>query len=513
MRRVLAVIACGALGLTLITPATGHASTSTPSATAQRTAETETSPRNDDGLDWGRCGSELPTRARCASLEVPRDWAEPTAGPTYRIRVARIAAPRATRIGVLTYNTGGPGGTGVDSLGSIYDMLPESIRQRFDVVGWDPRGTGRSQPRLRLCAFDSPNPPPTGPVDWEDYTQQYVDAQASAASECLERNPVDSNYVGTWQVIRDLDALRVALGERQISFWGMSYGTTIGRAYAQAFPSRLRALVLDGTISPAPTIASYSREHIWDDVTGVDTMLGALGPSYVRTYDRAMRYLDRRTLKVPGWPDPMTRWDLGGQLVGRAAYQSAWDGVMELLDLVRRALNDRMTQTDSARLEALFADVDDIEVEPFVLRQGGQNPQYFYVNCSDMPDRPTAASLARTVEQAAEVGGVVMGLAALGEGSQCAGLPEIGRPLPGLYGIQRLGTPPVVINSVSDNRTPWLGARQTANHFAGSSMVTYAGTQHVSYGRVSACITRPVTTYLLTLQRPARSVACPLAWG
>jgi hypothetical protein len=172
-----------------------------------------------------------------------------------------------------------------------------------------------------------------------------------------------------------------------------------------------------------------------------------------------------------------------------------------------------MTQTDSARLEALFADVDDIEVEPFVLRQGGQNPQYFYVNCSDMPDRPTAASLARTVEQAAEVGGVVMGLAALGEGSQCAGLPAIGRPLAGLYGIQRLGTPPVVINSVSDNRTPWLGARQTANHFAGSSMVTYAGTQHVSYGRVSACITRPVTTYLLTLQRPARSVACPLAWG
>jgi hypothetical protein len=239
-------------------------------------------------------------------------------------------------------------------------------------------------------------------------------------------------------------------------------------------------------------------------------MLGALGPSRVRTYDRAMRYLDRRTLAMPGG-QRLTRWEFGGRLVSAAAYQQAWSDVGDFLDLVRRRLDRAASPSDVRRMAEIFTELP--ADDPYLVRRGGMNPQYFYVNCSDMPDRPSPEALARTAEQAANVGGVVMGLAVLGEGAQCAGLPTIGRALPGLRTILRLATPPIVVNSVADNRTPWLGARQTANVFAGSAMVSYAGTQHVAYGRVSGCINRPVTTYLLTLQRPARSVACPLVWG
>ena len=154
-----------------------------------------------------------------------------------------------------------------------------------------------------------------------------------------------------------------------------------------------------------------------------------------------------------------------------------------------------------------------IKAELVTPRAGrGSNPAYHFINCSDMHDRPSSQVIAGAAQQAAKVGGTALGFPAIGEGVQCSGLPALGRSVPPLTGTLRLPTPPVIVNAVADNRTPWLGARTTANAFTGSSMVTYAGTQHVTYGGTSPCVDAAVTPYLLYRTLPARSVACPLAY-
>ena len=468
-------------------------------------------------LDWRPCSDEdLPSRARCTWVTVPRDWAEPSTSGTYRIRVARIAAV-GDRIGVLTFNPGGPGGAGVSLLDVVYQWLPAQVRDRFDVVAWDPRGVGRSEPELRPCTWQRPTFPATGPIDVTALAQEWYDAVTQANDDCASLNAAHVNNLGTWQVVRDLDAIRSALGERQITLWGMSYGTTVGRAYAQAFPSRLRALVLDGAIDPAPSIHSYMREHIWGDLTAVQRMLGAFGGRYTKTYTQAMRYLDERVLLFDG--SELTRWQFGGAMQGLATRQGSWPKAMEILDEVGRALANPRTRTAERgqRLAELVEIGQSPEWSPDPLPTQPRASADFYsilgfVNCSDMHDRPTVEALARAAGEAIGVGGTPYLLPVLTEGAQCAGLPPLGQSLPGLTTILRLSPRPVVINAVADNATPYLGARELANAFARAPMVVYDGTQHVAYGRTSACIDRPVTTYIVSLTLPPRSTVCPLAW-
>lgn len=462
-------------------------------------------PRADaqSALQWKKCGGDGPARAQCAFLTVPRDWASSDSG-TYRIAVARIPAGVAPKRGVLIFNPGGPGGPGLPALEFVERTLPKEVRDTFDIVAFDPRAVGASQPELAPCVTPEPELPATGPVDWQEVTSAYVDGMSAALQECLTKNESDAQFVGSWQVIRDIDALRRALGAEKITFWGMSYGTTLGRAYAQQFPQRLRALLLDGTITPTPAIGDYAREHIWDDATAIQTMLGAFGAKAKRAYRTVMTYLDDSVLTTPEG-QILTRWDVSGYLVANAAYQTRWERsrieINSLYDGIRKSRAITREQVRRIKSDVIATRDED-----------GSNPVFHFVNCSDMHDRPSAQVIAGAAEQAAKVGGTALGIPSIGEGVQCAGLPPLGRSVPPLAGTLRLPTPPIIVNSVGDNRTPWLGARETANAFSGSSMVSYAGTQHVAYGRTSECIDAAVTPYLLYRTLPPRSVACPLVY-
>lgn len=457
---------------------------------------------SESALRWKGCDGDNLRQAECAVLTVPRDWGNPDSG-TYRIAVGRIPAAVAPSKGVLFFNPGGPGSAGIAALDFVHRRLPKEVSDSFDLVTLDPRGVGQSQPNLKNCAMTDFALPPTGRVDWETVTAEYVDALGVDLQQCLALNQNDAEFVGSWQVIRDIDAFRRELGVEKINFWGMSYGTNLGRAYAQQFPQRVRALVLDGAITPTPTVGDYSREHIWDDITAIQTMLGAFGPKAKRAYRTVMAYLEKQPL-VDKDGDDLTRWDFVSYLSGNAAYQNVWGKtkahLIEIYDAVRkeRALN--RTLANRIRADVVSTRAEEVP------------PVYYFVNCSDMHDRPPSQVLAGAAEQAAKVGGTPLGVFPLNEGTQCAGLPPLGNALPPLGGVLRLSTPPVIVNSIGDNRTPWLGARETANAFTGSSMVTYAGTQHVTYGGKSECVDAAVTPYLLNLTRPPRSVACPLMY-
>ena len=457
-------------------------------------------------LDWRSCGSGS---MRCATLTVPRDWGDRKVEGTYRISVARIPAEKPSeRIGVLTFNPGGPGSAAVSNITWVQGMLPQRVRDRFDIIAWDPRGVGGSEPSISGCTVKDIAPPKTGAVDWDAWAEKYLRVNGEAAAGCFEANRRHAPYVGTWQLVRDLDALRAALGEESLTFWGMSYGTTVGRAYAQYFPDRVRALVLDGVISPLSTIELWAREHTWDDPLAIDTMLDALGPAYREKYNRVMSSLQTRTLRASDG-GRITRWTVGKDIISWASYHSTWSSVAALLDRVDAGLRARDAGERQRAIDAAARmHTQAAGPEP----KGWFDPQWTYVNCSDMPDRPSAARLAEIAREGATAGGVHVGQSALREGAQCAGLPRFGRAIPKIVAPIDLANPPIVANALADNRTPWTAALEMSRAFTGARTVQYGGTHHIVYGRTTSCVDRPITRYLINLKVPSRDVVCPLRY-
>lgn len=160
----------------------------------------------------------MPTQ-ECARLAVPFDYARPRKGH-FRLAVARIPATEK-KTGSLFLNPGGPGGSGVGSLGGIASLMAPSVRAKFDIVSWDPRGIGDTKPALRGCITPFADRPTSGPVNWTSVRSSAAAALGRANRLCQQRNQRFINYMGTNDAVRDLDALRAAVGDRKLTYWGL----------------------------------------------------------------------------------------------------------------------------------------------------------------------------------------------------------------------------------------------------------------------------------------------------
>jgi pimeloyl-ACP methyl ester carboxylesterase len=206
-------------------------------------------------IDWGSCGDDPALKPfQCATVEVPTDYDRPD-GPTTTIALTRLPATDPTnRIGTLFTNPGGPGGPGVDFVqqNALYAYTPQ-VRARFDILGFDPRGVGRSDPatcfrtQAEEEAFFAGQP--AFPVTREQERQATLD-NLRLGLQCLTTSPGRFAHMSTANVARDMDLLRQAVGDEKLSYVGYSYGTYLGATYAKLFPGRIRALVLDGTMHP-----------------------------------------------------------------------------------------------------------------------------------------------------------------------------------------------------------------------------------------------------------------------
>jgi pimeloyl-ACP methyl ester carboxylesterase len=209
-------------------------------------------------LAWSGCGrivkdtSKIPT-ARCATVAVPVDYNNPGAA---QIQLAVIRIPATgKRIGSLLVNPGGPGASAVDSVVGLAPVLADSpIRRSFDLVGFDPRGVGHSTPPVRCrtdAEFDAFRRDPM--VDYSPTGVAHIEqVYRQLAQGCVNRmGPGFLANVGTASAARDMDGIRQALGDQQISYLGFSYGTELGTAYVEQFGDHVRAMVLDGAIDPA----------------------------------------------------------------------------------------------------------------------------------------------------------------------------------------------------------------------------------------------------------------------
>lgn len=452
-------------------------------------------------LHWEQCRGKQYRKFECARLRVPVDWAAPT-GPSMTLAVVRKPAsgPRRQRIGSLFLNPGGPGGSGVRAALTFSRSLPAPIRRRFDLVSWDPRGVGRSG-QLE-CDYPTFRLPATGPVDWRSVLAGVRAQQADMNRACADRHAAVLDHLGTAAAVRDLDALRRAVGDRRITYWGISYGTRIGYTYALTFPDRVRAIVLDGNVHPRSSISHFAEGV----ATAGDSALSLFFQVHQGTrsqYRRANARLSRKPLRLQSGRS-FTRWDLRDALWGFSSEErlgeATWFAARSYLARVTDALFAEGSKRRAAR-RWLQRSVG----EPGFGAAGGIEA---IVNCADYADRPSAGEqdeLARRVRLGAPITGWHPAVLAL----QCEGLEQLRPdPVPTWFPVNRSARL-LLVGSTRDARTPYAWTAAMAAAFPRAKVVTYVGGQHgafVSAG--SRCVDRRVSRYLLRRERPEADVAC-----
>ncbi|MFB6891319.1 alpha/beta hydrolase [Kitasatospora sp. NPDC056327] len=199
-------------------------------------------------LRWEQCAQDQPASVECTVVTVPLDYADP-GGRTIGIAVSRIRAENpAKRRGVLLMNPGGPGAEGLTMPAGMAPLLAAEVRERFDLIGFDPRGVGRSAPVH--CGLVGDEQVLNHPYSAATFGQDIARAR-SIADKCSAKAGDLLPHITTRNTARDMDVVRAALGERRISYFGLSYGTYLGAVYTQMFPRRADRFVLDSALDPA----------------------------------------------------------------------------------------------------------------------------------------------------------------------------------------------------------------------------------------------------------------------
>ncbi|AXE89834.1 alpha/beta hydrolase [Streptomyces sp. Go-475] len=200
-------------------------------------------------LTWKNCATDNYPTLQCASLKVPLDHRRPH-GKQITLALSRVPHTAKTYQGPLLVNPGGPGGSGLTLAGFVASALPKEVAAQYDVIGFDPRGVGASEPALDCkpghFAPVRPNSLPSTPA----IEKANLDRAKSFAAACGEKYGHLLPYVNTTSAVRDMDAIRQALGAKKINYFGYSYGTYLGAVYAKFFPERVRRLVLDSVVDP-----------------------------------------------------------------------------------------------------------------------------------------------------------------------------------------------------------------------------------------------------------------------
>lgn len=249
-RTVRSAIAAGSAALLLVgVPSVAVAD---PAAEVGREAPQVEAPVPD--IDWAACEGEGLAAFDCATAQVPVDYDEP-AGDTTSIALTRLpAADPDARIGSLFVNFGGPGGPGVATMHQLGAFLDPQVHAAFDVIGFDPRGVGASDPVT--CFSDAASEQafmaevPSLPVEPREEAR-FIAASAALATSCEVLSGNRIAHASTANVARDMDVLRQAVGDDQLSYLGYSYGSILGATYGALFPERVRALAIDGTLEPS----------------------------------------------------------------------------------------------------------------------------------------------------------------------------------------------------------------------------------------------------------------------
>lgn len=483
--RGLLVVGAAALALAGCTRAPEPAVPPIPLSSSAPVAVPSPRPDGGPGPTFTPCRGDL----ECATVAVPLDYANP-AGPTTPIAIARrpAANPADTR-GVLLVNPGGPGGSGIELVQA--GVLPREVTDRFDVIGFDPRGVGDSTGLQCPLGPETPylaDPDPGDPAD-EAATNAAVDRYDAA---CGQRYGDLLPHLGTRNVARDMDRIREALGEERINYLGFSYGTSIGQTYAQLFPTRLRAIVLDGVVDVTkPGLDSAQAESFENSLRQFDAACRADPTCPVRadpigTLDRVRARVSAAPLPVAG-TSPLSAGLLEIGVVYPLYSQESWPQLAQALAAADRGDGGPMRSLATAYF------------------RGSNSDTYNAVTCLDnawpTEDEQVLAAARVTESRAPHFSGNV-----LVSGLTCADWPAPQQPLTPLENYA--GPPMLIIGTTNDPATPYQNSVALSQRLPGSALLTYRGEGHTVYTNGVPCVDDTVNRYLLDGVLPPPNTTC-----
>jgi pimeloyl-ACP methyl ester carboxylesterase len=439
-------------------------------------------------------------------LEVPLDYADPTGEmiSLYVVR-SRAADPRK-RIGALLVNPGGPGYGGTVLALNAEAIYGQSLLDSFDIIGWDPRGTGESEPFID-CVDDYD--PYVGVETGPDSPEQEAALEAAAAeftAGCVERSGELLDHISTVDAARDMDAIRQALGEDTISYFGWSYGTQLGATWATLFPETVRAAVLDGSVNPT----TGRVQGLIDQTRGFDSTLAtfladcsadATCPFNNGGDAEAAFAALLASLEVTPVPTAAGRPNLV-------------DGVFEVgvaLALYAESLGPQLAVAlaaaqagDGTGILSLY---DQYYGRGTAGRYGNELEAYFAITCADDP--PADAGPAAIAEAVAERANFVavsrVPYTQAYELLVCASFPQFPTEP---FEITGNGAPPImVVGNTGDPATPYEGSKVMAETLEKGFFVTVEANTHTAYG-LNDCINSTIEEYLVDLTIPATDPVC-----
>ncbi|MEU0899476.1 alpha/beta hydrolase [Streptomyces massasporeus] len=457
------------------------------------------------GLSWGRCRATADGPApsgewQCATVRVPLDWSKPD-GETIGLGLIRAKARGGDRLGSLLFNFGGPGASGVSMMPS-YAPTVSSLRERYDLVSWDPRGVGASEGvRCRgdkeIQSAESVDVTP----DTLAEEKAYFEDAADFGKGCQKDAGKLMAHVSTADSARDMDRIREVLGDDRMNYFGISYGTELGGTYAHLFPKKVGRMTLDAVVDPTADTVGHARNQARGFQRALNGYLRSTGQDPedgTRKIADLLRRIDARplatgapgrkltqTLAVTGIILPLYSKDSWPTLTSALKAAEAGDGSELLL------LADRYNERDPSG------------------RYGTTTHSQRVISCLDDRQRPTVAETRKLLPQFERISPVFGTFLGWDTAGWCHDWP-----VPGQHDTPEVSAPdaaPVlVVGNTGDPATPYEGALRMAGELGKGVgvLLTWRGEGHGAYGSGSDCVDSAVETYLLDGSVPKDGKVC-----
>ncbi len=453
-------------------------------------------------IEWNTCEGSTSTEVECGNIEVPFDYSDPDKGSFVLYVKKHNAANPADRIGSMMVNPGGPGFGGSSLADDAEYYFSQDLIDRFDIIAWDPRGTGESTPAVDCVdTFDEYfglDSPPETPEE----KQALIDASQAFNDKCAENSGTILPYISTRASAQDINSLRLALGEEKVSFFGFSYGSELGTTWATMFPETVRAIVVDGAVDPN---ASSIQEGM-NQAKGFEGQLATfLKQCSERTtcefhnngdaeaaFDKLVLDIDAKPLEVSKDRTPVTQGVLF-TAVAQAMYS----------DYYWPQLSEALSAAQNGDGEGILQLYDDYYQRKADGTYGNELEAFLAISCLDDPGATSTKEVDSHIEDfiaaAPRLGGN------FAYGYSCALWPVKQATKVSITG--KGAGPIVVVGTTGDPATPLESPRKMAQGLEQGILIVVDANQHTGYG-ANNCVVKAVDDYLIKLTVPAKDLTC-----
>mgnify|MGYP002719240637 CR=1 FL=1 len=499
--------AAAAIALTL-TACGGGASKPAPADSSSASAPAAASNEElksfyEQKIDWKKCDD-----FECGELTVPLNYEKPDEGSITLALIRAKATEKSERS--LVVNPGGPGGSGVNMVkDSATVMFSRTLRQNYDIVGFDPRGVGQST--SVNCFTDEDRDQQMSDSRMPNNDDQSVDEIKKAAEadvvKCKQKTKPEEllSQITTPNSAHDMDILRAALGEEKLDYLGYSYGTKLGAQYLSMFPGNAGRMVLDAAMDPSLGIEEVALDQAKSFEESLDHYLESCAQQTNCWFDGDVADGRKKlTYWINEWDAKPLKIDDGRQLTGAAAFEAILLPMYEPAahEMLTEALNLAIKQKDPSGLVFLWDLSNDREMDGTYRTNSSEAFRAY--NCMDyklpeLTEESRQESRKKFAKEAPFYG------EALSESDGCAGWPNAGAAAQDRFTVSDEIPPVLVVGTKHDPATPYHWAESLQKQLPGSTLLTWDGWGHTAYGRSNMCVTAGVDKYLTQGEMPSKT--------